>query len=90
MMSQTSPRAAKWGPTLVINIVALSLGGYLALVYHSAATRRLLAEYVFPSHSAQPHIWRFCCHLCPCAASLWKLDSQVKYQNPSGFCMRTA
>ena len=62
MMLQSSPRGGKWGPTLVINIVALSLGSYLALVYHSAATRRLLAEYVPATHGPQ-HQWRFCSHL---------------------------
>ena len=38
---------SKWGPTLIVNIVALSLASYLALVYQSALTRRLLAEYAF-------------------------------------------
>ena len=36
--------ASKWGPTLVVNIVALSLASYLALCYQSAMTRRILAE----------------------------------------------
>ena len=40
---------SKWGPTLIVNIVALSLASYLALVYQSAMTRRLLAEYASPS-----------------------------------------
>lgn len=34
----------RWGPVLVVNIVALSLASYLALVYQSAMTRRMLAE----------------------------------------------
>lgn len=63
MMPHLSPRASKWGPTLVINVVALSLGSYLALVYHSVATRRLLAEYISSSCIAQHHIWHFCGHL---------------------------
>ena len=40
----TFRRASQWGPTLVINVVALSLASYLALVYQSAMTRRILAE----------------------------------------------
>lgn len=35
---------SKWGPTLVVNVVALCLASYLALVYQAAMTRRVLAE----------------------------------------------
>ena len=44
MRVSTFRRASQWGPTLVINVVALSLASYLALVYQSAMTRRILAE----------------------------------------------
>ncbi|CAK0779361.1 hypothetical protein CVIRNUC_004754 [Coccomyxa viridis] len=44
MRPLTFRRASQWGPTLVINVVALSLASYLALVYQSAMTRRILAE----------------------------------------------
>ncbi|CAL5218926.1 g672 [Coccomyxa viridis] len=37
-------KTPSWAPTLVVNIAALSLASYLALVYQSAMTRRILAE----------------------------------------------
>ena len=46
MVSPVSARATNWGPGLIINVLALSLATYLALVYYHATTRRVLAEYV--------------------------------------------
>ena len=79
MMSHSSPRGGGWGPTLVINIVALSFGSYLALIYHSAATRRLLAEYVPATHDAPAAI------LCPCIKRPLTMDG-----HNTAWCLRVA
>ena len=49
MVSRVSARATRWGPGLIINVLALSLASYLAMVYYHATTRRVLAEYVLSS-----------------------------------------
>ena len=50
MVSPLSPRSAKWGAGLIVDVLALSLASYLILVYYYAPTRRLLSEYASSSY----------------------------------------